>query len=86
MLREALCPTCARFNEEFVEIMREHLRAERELYESAILAKDSVAAHQINTRILKIMEASKQLRMRFESHRLKEHSADLPDLETAFDL
>jgi hypothetical protein len=84
MWHKASCPSCAVFNEEILELMKEHLKAEHELCEWAFVARDSVATHEANLRILQILEKISQLRARFEMHILKEHSADTAETGNAW--
>ena len=62
MWHEHPCPTCAQFNRELVQVMMEHLKAERDLYELALVLRDSVGAHQMEIRICQMMEKIAQLK------------------------
>ena len=64
---------CVDFSRELLEIMKDHLAAEQELYNAAFVLKDTVAAHEANLRAVSLLQRSAELRVRFETHSLAEH-------------
>jgi hypothetical protein len=60
---------CVDFSRELLEIMKDHLAAEQDLYNAAFVLKDTVAAHEANVRAVSLLQRSAELRVRFEHTR-----------------
>jgi hypothetical protein len=63
-----------------MNIMQEHMKAERDLYDAAFVAKDTVAVHEANVRALSLIQRSTALRQRFDIHRISDHGDEAPEL------
>ena len=67
------CPICAGYNRIWLEIMRQHLKAEQELAHAMFVAADGPAATEANQRALLLIEKGRQVRMQTDSHWLVDH-------------
>lgn len=67
------CATCAHLNRQLLNIMQEHLNAERDLYNAAFELKDARLAHEYNLRAIEIVQRSAELRAAFDLHVRTEH-------------
>ena len=76
------CATCAHLNRQLLNIMQEHLNAERDLYHAAFELKDARLAHEHNLRAIDLVQRSAELRAVFDLHMRTEHDPG-DDLVTA---
>ena len=71
--KEPTCATCAHLKRQLLNIMREHLKAECDLYHAAFVLKDTRLAHEFNLRAGELLQRSTQLREEFKVHVEAEH-------------
>jgi len=71
------CTTCREHEEELLLIMRQHLQAERDVYDAAFVQQNLLAMHQANLRVTALSDARSQLRLKIDAHWLADHGRNL---------
>jgi len=73
MWHKTACPTCTEYRRKYLDVMREHLRAEQDLSRVVFDCSDGPAATEANQRAMSLLQQAEELRVKAEHHRLTEH-------------
>ena len=73
-------PTCRDLGSALLDVMSEHLKTERGLYEAAFGPEDPLSAYDANARAILLKEKDIELRSRIDVHRLTDHDRELPHI------